>query len=286
MTDNATPAPDCFKEVVEGVAEPVQNHLVNDFMEMVTRFNTEVIGLPIPEKPTPLSGPRFDYAVAHLKEELKELTDSWMNPEWNYNEAAKAEKLEEQVDALIDLVYVALGRIVEMGVLPGPAFEQVHVANMAKQRGMKATRPGSLGHDAIKPEGWTPPDLAPVLRARVADLENIITAEDREVLAHLSPVLREVTLLRARKGRDYNTVVDLRDYFPDGHASYRQMVHVKSTRARALVGLMELGLTANFEGLRDTLLDLINYSVYWVEAVDDGSLIPAPARGLEDGTAA
>jgi len=115
--------------------------------DMVARFNLEVIDLPIPMTPTRLSNERKDHAVDHLKEELDEFDTAGI--------------IDDELDALLDLVYVALGRILEMGILPGAAFEEVHLANMQKRQGTVPKRPNSQGLDAVKPEGWSPPDLTP-----------------------------------------------------------------------------------------------------------------------------
>jgi predicted HAD superfamily Cof-like phosphohydrolase len=128
---------------------------VSAMHQQVHRFNTEIIGLEIPDTPTILPPERREYCVGHLQEELNEFKTSLDN-----------EDLEGAIDALLDLTYVALGRLVEMGVAPGAAFEEVHAVNMAKKRGEVSKRPGSLGHDAIKPEGWQPPNLVPMLTLR------------------------------------------------------------------------------------------------------------------------
>lgn len=127
--------------------------------EMTWRFNTEVIGLPVPETPSRLDPARKDWALTALREELVEFE--------------QAVQLGEEVDALVDLTYFALGRLVEMGVAPGPVFEEVHAANMRKRRGELSKRPNSLGYDAVKPEGWTPPDLEPYLRLTRSDVETL-----------------------------------------------------------------------------------------------------------------
>lgn len=130
--------------------------MLEKFMTMVERFNREVIGLPIPDEPTRLSEERKIHAFEHLYEEVDEFDT--------------ADSLTDEVDALVDLVYVALGRLVEMGVAPGPVFEEVHLANMRKERGEVTKRPHSLGHDAVKPDDWVAPDLALYLDVTRGDL--------------------------------------------------------------------------------------------------------------------
>jgi predicted HAD superfamily Cof-like phosphohydrolase len=66
---------------------------------------------------------------------------------------------EEVVDALIDLCVVAIGTLDSFGVDAYKAWDSVHNANMAKEPGVKETRPNPLGlPDLIKPDGWTGPD--------------------------------------------------------------------------------------------------------------------------------
>lgn len=122
---------------------------VQGMMRDVERFNREIIGLPIPETPTRLSEGRKKHAYDHLHEEL---TEFWL-----------ADTLEEEVDACLDLAYVALGRVLEMGVPAGAAFEEVQRANMERVRGKNSKRGNAAGFDAVKPEGWRPPDLRPYL---------------------------------------------------------------------------------------------------------------------------
>lgn len=67
--------------------------------------------------------------------------------------------------------------------------------------------------------------------------------------------------LVSKKGEDYNALVKLHDYFPFGHKSYIQMVHVKATRLRSLSEVAE----PNFDSIEDTLLDLLNYTVFYLD---------------------
>lgn len=135
--------------------------MLQKMLGMVERFHREVTGMPIPEKPAMLTGEDFRSAMVHLREELTEFAD--------------ATTLEEQADAMVDLSYIALGRLVQMGVLPGPAFEEVHEANMRKVSG--ATKRGTA-HDAAKPATWTPPDLRKFMSVTREDVESIAALHD------------------------------------------------------------------------------------------------------------
>lgn len=126
------------------------------YLALVHRFNTDIIGLPIPETPTRLGEARKEWALGALNEEVGEFE--------------KAETLEGEADALIDLSYFALGRLIEMGIVPGLVFDEVHEANMRKRRGELSKRPNSLGYDAVKPEGWTGPNLLPYLSLDRSDI--------------------------------------------------------------------------------------------------------------------
>jgi hypothetical protein len=130
---------------------------VDRMLAQTERFNREIIDLPIPDQPTRLGPVRKDAAIAHLYEELIEFK--------------QAETIDEEVDALIDLAYVALGRLIEMGIAPGPVFDEVHDANMRRVKGDNPSRrPGAVGFDAVKPEDWEPPNLGPYLTLRKSDV--------------------------------------------------------------------------------------------------------------------
>lgn len=87
----------------------------------------------------------LDFRVAFLEEELNELKDHINDP-------------EEVVDALIDLCVVAIGTLDAFEVNAYRAWNAVYDANMAKEVGVKASRPNPLGlPDLIKPEGWRAP---------------------------------------------------------------------------------------------------------------------------------
>jgi predicted HAD superfamily Cof-like phosphohydrolase len=76
--------------------------------------------------------------------------------EWAHEENvefANAVTLVDQIDASLDIIYFALGNLVEMGVHADITFEMVHEANMAKTGGGKRD-----DGKQQKPDGWIGPE--------------------------------------------------------------------------------------------------------------------------------
>jgi predicted HAD superfamily Cof-like phosphohydrolase len=73
--------------------------------------------------------------------------------------------LEKKLDALVDLVYVALGTAYLHGFDFDEAWRRVHEANMKKVRAERKEQSlrGST-FDVVKPLGWKPPDLSDLVR--------------------------------------------------------------------------------------------------------------------------
>lgn len=99
-----------------------------------------------------LAGLPYDHDLAYrqLKEELSEL--------------AAAKDPADRLDALVDLIYFAMGAIKRLSKNKrafSEAWKRVHAANMKKVRASKSN-PGKRNdkNDAVKPEGWTAPDLS------------------------------------------------------------------------------------------------------------------------------
>lgn len=93
------------------------------------------------------------FRMGFLQEELNELQVAYDNQD-----------LPKIFDALLDLVYVALGTA-QMHHFPWQeGWNEVQRANMTKQRAMStadSTRGSTL--DVFKPVGWKPPDIEGVL---------------------------------------------------------------------------------------------------------------------------
>lgn len=107
----------------------------------------EKFGAPVRDRPRLLPPGRVEKRVLWLQEEIGEFIE--------------AGSIEDQADAMIDLIYFALGTLVEMGVRPGALFDIVHAANMQK------LWPDGRAHynadgKVIKNPAWRDP--APLLR--------------------------------------------------------------------------------------------------------------------------
>jgi predicted HAD superfamily Cof-like phosphohydrolase len=87
---------------------------------------------------------------------------------WMQEEVAEflvAEDIYEQADAMIDLMYFALGTMVEMGLEADELFSIVQQANMAKLWPDGKPHYNPKDGKVIKPEGWEDP--APKIKAYI-----------------------------------------------------------------------------------------------------------------------
>jgi predicted HAD superfamily Cof-like phosphohydrolase len=99
-------------------------------------------------------GHGFSETPVMLTDDAKAKRYKWMLEE--IEEFTDAKDITEQADAMIDLIYFALGTLVMMGVRPEKPFGIVHGANMAKLWGDGKPRYNADGK-VIKPDGWADP---------------------------------------------------------------------------------------------------------------------------------
>jgi hypothetical protein len=81
----------------------------------------------------------------------------------------------------------------------------------------------------------------------------------------LDAAYAEGALLAAEKSKDYNGDRSRDEYFPFGALSYAQMLHVKTLRVVSLARKQLAGGVPTFEGIADSILDLMNYAAFGVE---------------------
>lgn len=109
--------------------------------ELVREFH-RAFNLPLREAPGLLSQERAQRRCAWMREEIEEFLE--------------AQDVSDQADAMIDLIYFALGTMVEMGVKPQELFEIVHRANMDKL--FPDGKPHYNAYSkVIKPDTWRDP---------------------------------------------------------------------------------------------------------------------------------
>jgi predicted HAD superfamily Cof-like phosphohydrolase len=123
------------------------NPIVTSLLEFNQAFD-------IPKLDTPDIGPEdmIELRIKLLREEVEE-----------YAEAARAGDMVEILDALADIGYILAGTIINHGMqhIYDDAFNEVHRSNMAKLVDGKVLR--REDGKVMKPEGWTPPQLAQFL---------------------------------------------------------------------------------------------------------------------------
>lgn len=117
--------------------------------KQVKEFNIEILG--IEERPiNSLNRNEARHLIKCLDEEICEF-------EWAVNKG----DVVDQVDALIDLVYFALGGLHKIGLDEDKVqriFSVVHSKNMSKKKGNVEKRLIEGAADAVKPDNWEGPE--------------------------------------------------------------------------------------------------------------------------------
>jgi len=117
---------------------------IDDVEELRKKFK-----LPIALEPTLLDRETLQFRVKFLMEEVSELVT-----------AHNDRDLVAAADAIVDIVYVAFGGVIEMGLPFDALWNAVHEANMLKIK----VDPENLGkrgyiHDLVKPADWVSPEI-------------------------------------------------------------------------------------------------------------------------------
>jgi len=112
----------------------------------VEEFNRTVIGM--------------DRDLGHIMEQSEEdFLIGCLHEE--IGEFQAATNLVDRVDALMDLIYFAVGGLSRLGIPAEKSeaiFNVVHTKNMSKKKGAKVGRGMTDPTDAFKPEGWISPE--------------------------------------------------------------------------------------------------------------------------------
>lgn len=125
---------------------------LQDAWEGVRKFHL-TFNHPAPEKPR-----------MQTREDIMRRA-KWIDSE--LDELFEAETIAKQADAYLDVIYFALGGLVEIGVEPSAIFDLVQAANMAKL-GPDGVPCYDENGKVLKPAGWQSPD--PAIEEYVAGL--------------------------------------------------------------------------------------------------------------------
>lgn len=133
-------------------------HLLKD----VENFQRDVTGIEPATTPTLVDDEYIIARTNFMNEELEEFISS-----------AMAGDLVGVADALADIIYVAVGTALTMGIPLAQVWDLVQAANMKK---VKGTTKRGIANDAIKPEGWVGPEAGiAALLARAIDGDQTFT---------------------------------------------------------------------------------------------------------------
>ena len=117
----------------------------------------EATGVPVRETPRLPALHRVYLRAALLAEEYEEARDAIVDER----------DLPKIAKELVDLIYIAAGTALEFGIPLDRVWDEVHRSNMAKVDPVTGRVRYRDDGKVLKPEGWTPPDIAKVLEAEV-----------------------------------------------------------------------------------------------------------------------
>lgn len=127
----------------EGLLRMIGGKYQSDTQDFLDKINLDCLE-------TPGVHPMLGVRVEHLTEELLEL-----------KEHHKTKNLEEIIDALVDIAYIAIGTANICGFNFDKHWNEVQRANMTKKRGV--TKRGH-SYDAKKPWNWKAPNHKAILK--------------------------------------------------------------------------------------------------------------------------
>lgn len=123
--------------------------MLSDIKDFHVKFDLEYSG-----PPRLLPYDLAEFRIKFLNEELQE-----------YIKAITENDLEGSLDALVDLVYIALGTAYLQGLPFKAGWDTVQACNMTKERAMTdgANSKRGSSYDIIKPKGWHGPEYIGIL---------------------------------------------------------------------------------------------------------------------------
>jgi len=138
---------------------------MNDMEQDVRQF-MEAMGQGVPAQPDMRPDPQLiNLRMALLTEEFDETIDAMMQLKRpDLSPVLRLDMMAETIDGLADLIYVALGAGLALGLPVSAVWDEVQRANMDKASG-----PVRQDGKRLKPEGWQPPRIERIVRELVAE---------------------------------------------------------------------------------------------------------------------
>lgn len=151
----------------------------------------------------------------YLSGELREFREKFLQEE--LDEYMIATKPEDKLDALIDLVYVAIGTAYLHGFKFTQGWQLVHAANMQKVRRHLSTEQvqesgRTQTFDIVKPAGWRKPDLGPLVWPIIGMSQEEVERRVREFTGKRSEMPH-----REEELNKENNLPDPENNLPDPH---------------------------------------------------------------------
>jgi predicted HAD superfamily Cof-like phosphohydrolase len=120
-------------------------HPVDDIQEIHIKMGQEYSGPP-----------------RQLSPDFQLLRDVQLNEELDEHNTASND--HDKFDALIDMIYFAIGTCYLRGWDFREGWRRIHAKNMLKERAKDDNNKRGSAHDWVKPDGWTPPDLSDLVK--------------------------------------------------------------------------------------------------------------------------
>ena len=142
------------------IASDILN-LHEDLLGDINRFHNK-FGFKKNEKVGIPDNPELvNFRTSFLLEELAE-----------YSQAITKKDTAGALDALVDIVYIALGTAWLFNLPFERAWKEVQRANMEKIRAKDTTGKRGTKFDVIKPKGWKPPNIDQIVEEEIEKNEN------------------------------------------------------------------------------------------------------------------
>ena len=146
------------KELQKNISDLLdRTDLINDIDRFHKKFGFEKTDKPdIPD-----DSELVNFRTSFLLEELAE-----------YSQAITKKDTAGALDALVDIVYIALGTAWLFNLPFEKAWKEVQRANMEKIRAKDTTGKRGTKFDVIKPKNWKPPNIDQIVEEEIEKNEN------------------------------------------------------------------------------------------------------------------